>query len=145
MKILVINGPNLNLLSRRDPIQYGETGLQHLETTIKQEFPRISFTFKHCNDELRICELLQTADNNFDGIVINPAAFTHTSIAIRDAIEILTIPIIEVHLSNISNREEFRKTQITTSKVIGYISGLKENSYLAAVFILHKLLNNKLN
>lgn len=141
MRILVINGPNLNMLGSRDVNLYGNKGLEWIHACLKKEFQNMSFEFRQSNDEQVICGLIQSASENYDGIILNPGAFTHTSIAIRDAIEILKIPIIEVHLSNITNREEFRKIQVTTSKVTGYISGLKENSYLAAAFILNKILN----
>lgn len=144
MNVLVINGPNLNMLGKRDPKQYGAINLEKLEQLIKVEFPEINFNFFQSNSENEICNLLQSANDKYDGIVINPGGFTHTSVAIRDSLELCTIPVVEVHLSNVSAREFFRKTQITSSKTSGYISGFKENSYLAAVFILKKIISAKL-
>ncbi len=141
MKILVVNGPNLNLLGIRDKTQYGSTTLSSIESLLVNEFPSISFTFFQSNSEAEITSSLQKYAE-FDGVVLNPGAFTHYSVAIRDAIESINIPIVEVHLSNISSREDFRKRQITTSKVIGYISGFKENSYLASVYLLTKMIDS---
>lgn len=142
MKIIVINGPNLNKLGKRDKNQYGELTLTELETKIHTEYQEIDFTFFQSNVEGEICKIIQDAERDYDGVIINPGGFTHTSVAIRDAIEISSLPIIEAHLSNISARETFRKTQITSSKASGYISGFKENSYLAAVYILKKIIQS---
>lgn len=144
MKILIINGVNLNKLGKRDPNQYGTLSLDQIEFIIKNEFPVINFEFIQSNSENEICEQIQNANKIFNGIVINPGAFTHTSIAIRDAIETCPVPVVEVHLSNISARESFRKIQITSAKAAGYISGFKENSYLAAVYILQKVISTKI-
>ncbi|MFA7420343.1 MAG: type II 3-dehydroquinate dehydratase [Melioribacteraceae bacterium] len=141
MKILVVNGPNLNLLGVRDKTQYGSTTLLSIHSLVVNEFPKISFTFFQSNSEAEITTTLQN-HTKFDGIILNPGAFSHTSVAIRDAVESIKIPIVEVHLSNISSRENFRKRQITTSKVVGYISGFKENSYLAGVYILTKMIES---
>ncbi|KAF0153418.1 MAG: 3-dehydroquinate dehydratase type II [Ignavibacteria bacterium] len=142
MKILVINGPNLSLLGMRDKSQYGILTLKMIEAKIQNEFPKDDFTFFQSNSEHDICDSIQDS-NQFDGIILNPGGFSHTSVAIRDAIEASGRPIIEVHLSNISSRENFRKTQLTSSKTSGYVSGFKENSYLAGVFILKKMFEAK--
>lgn len=144
MKILVINGVNLNKLGKRDINQYGTLSLEQIELIIRKEFPEMIFEFIQSNSEEGICTLIHNPNKDFDGIIINPGAFTHTSVAIRDAIEVCVVPVIEVHLSNISARESFRKVQITSSKAAGYISGFKENSYLAAVYILKKVMNTKI-
>lgn len=141
MKILVVNGPNLNLLGVRDKTQYGSNTLSSIQNLVVNEFPNISFTFFQSNSEAEITTTLQN-HTEFDGVILNPGAFSHTSVAIRDAVESIKIPIVEVHLSNISSRENFRKRQITTSKVLGYISGFKENSYLAGVYILTKMIES---
>jgi 3-dehydroquinate dehydratase II len=141
MNILVMNGPNLNRLGKRDATQYGSLTLVELESIIISEFPEIAFSFIQSDSEEIICSALHSANEKYNGIILNPAGFTHTSVAIRDAIEVSSIPVIEVHLSNVSARENFRKTQITTSKATGYISGFKENSYLAAVYILKKIIH----
>lgn len=140
MKILVINGPNLNRLGERDPQYYGEKGWASIEEKIKFEFPNIEFDFIQSNSEEQIVSALSMVNNRYNGIIINPGAFSHYSVAVRDAIELLSIPIVEVHLSNISSRDSFRKNLVTASKTNGYISGFKENSYLSAVYVLTKIL-----
>lgn len=142
MRILVINGPNLNLLGKRDNSQYGSLTLSMIERKIKRSFPKIDFHFFQSNFESELCNSIQNAAK-FDGILVNPGGFTHTSVALRDAMEVISKPIIEVHLSNLSARENFRKTQLTTSKSLGYISGFKENSYLAGVFLLKIMIEAK--
>jgi 3-dehydroquinate dehydratase II len=139
MKILIINGPNLNMLGKRDPEQYGSFSIEDLELLIKKEFPIHEFTFYQSNIEGELVTKIQDSQNNFDAVVINPGGYTHTSVAIKDALEIINIPKIEVHLSLISSREEFRQTLITTSSTDGYISGFKENGYLAAIYLLTKI------
>jgi 3-dehydroquinate dehydratase II len=139
MKILIINGPNLNMLGKRDPEQYGSFSIEDLEQLIQKEFPIHEFTFYQSNIEGELITKIQDSQNNFDGVVINPGGYTHTSVAIKDALEIINIPKIEVHLSLISSREEFRQIMITTQSTDGYISGFKENSYLAAIYLLTKI------
>lgn len=143
MKLLIINGPNLNFLEKRNISDYGGLSLAHIEELMKTEFPEIEFTFTQSNIEGEICNWIQEAPFKFHGIIINPGGFTHTSVSIRDSLELITIPVIEVHLSNLSDRDNFRKTQITSGKSLGYISGFKENSYLAAVYLIRKVLLNK--
>ncbi len=139
MNILVINGPNLNLLGKRDPEKYGSVTLDEIEGTIKSEYPNDNFQFFQSNLEGEIVNQIQDAPNNFDALIINPGGYTHTSVAIRDALEIINIPKIEVHLSNLSTREDFRKVMITTGSSNGYISGFKEKGYLAAIYLIKKL------
>ncbi|MFZ1291703.1 MAG: type II 3-dehydroquinate dehydratase [Melioribacteraceae bacterium] len=139
MKIIIINGPNLNLLGKRDENQYGNLTLEKIEEITKTEFPEDEFVFFQSNLEGEIVEKLQNSVKDFDGILLNPGGYTHTSVAIRDALEIVKIPKIEVHLSNVSAREDFRKVMITTPCTNGYVSGFKENSYLAGVYLLKKL------
>ena len=136
MKILIINGPNLNMLGKRDKNNYGTLTLKDIENLILKEFPNHIFEFYQSNIEGEIVTKIQTANDNYDALVINPGGYTHTSVAIKDALEITNIPKIEVHLSQVSAREEFRKVMITTQSADGYISGFKENSYLAAIYIL---------
>lgn len=142
IKILVINGANLNMLGVRDKTNYGELTLDEINMLIKNEFNYIDFTFVQSNAEEEIVNTINNA-NNYDGMIINPGGFTHTSIAIRDALENIKIPKIEVHLSNLASREKFRNTLITTSKCDGYISGFKEISFLSAVYTLTKILLKK--
>lgn len=143
MKILVINGPNLNLLGKRDPTKYGSLTLSDIEKIVKNEFKDITFEFFQSNLEGEIVQQIQNASSYFDGLIINAGGYSHTSVAIRDALEIATIPKIEVHLSNLANREDFRHNMITAAVCDGYISGFKEKGYLAAVYLLKLLLLNK--
>ncbi len=136
MKLLIINGPNLNLLKLRDDSHYGSLELDLINEMVLRNFPDINFEFFQSNIEGEIVEKIQQAEGNFDGIIINPGGYSHTSVAIRDALELVSIPKIEVHLSNLAGREGFRSKQITAAVCNGYISGFKEFSYLAAVFLL---------
>jgi 3-dehydroquinate dehydratase II len=139
MKILVINGPNLNLLGVRDKNHYGVLSLESIENVLKSEFPEIEFEFYQSNLEGELINKIQSAGSLFAGLVMNPGGYGHTSVAIKDALEECKIPKIEVHLSHLANREDFRQTMITAKSCNGYISGFKENSYCAAVYLLKKL------
>lgn len=143
MKILVINGPNLNNLGKRDKSHYGDLSLEGIEKLLNDEFPQNTFSFYQSNVEGEIINKLQEAEEKFDGIIINPGGFAHTSVAIRDALAEVKLPKVEVHLSHLVNRENFRQNLITASGCDGYISGFKENGYSAAVFLLQKLENSK--
>jgi len=138
MKILVINGPNLNMLGIREPEIYGEKTLGDLiEYVIDYCKPRdIKVEFYQSNHEGDIIDAIQEALGKFDGIIINPAAYTHTSIAIPDAIKAVNLPAVEVHLSDITAREEFRKISYTAPVCIATVSGKGFDSYLDAVEIL---------
>ena len=138
MKILIINGPNLSKIKQRDKDVYGSLSFEELKANLQKEFVSDAFEVIFHESEGDIISSIHDAPNNFDGIIINPGGFSHTSVAIRDAIEISKIPIIEVHLSNISDRENFRNVSITASKAKGYISGFKHFSYFAAVYLLKK-------
>ena len=140
MKVIVINGPNLNMLSRRDETKYSSLNLEQIIELLKQEFPTIEFSSFQSNLEGELVSVIQSADKNYDGIIINPGGYSHTSVAIMDALEICKIPKIEVHLSHLANREEYRQNLLTAKNTNGYISGFKENSYLAAAFLLTKLI-----
>lgn len=139
MKILVLNGPNLNLLGQREKDQYGSFTLTDVEIALKREFGDYKFEFYQSNHEGELIDKIQNAPSYFDGIIINPGGFSHTSVAIRDALSICKIPKVEVHISNISRREDFRQSLITASVCDGYISGFKLNGYLAAAFLVAKL------
>ena len=143
MKILVINGPNLNLILSRNKDFYGDKDLDSINHLIKSNFPDVEISFVTTNNEGEIISKIQEADKIYDGLIINPAAFTHTSVGIRDALEICKIPKIEVHLSNLATRDNFRNVFITTPKCDGYISGFKYISYIAAVYILSQLIKIK--
>jgi 3-dehydroquinate dehydratase-2 len=140
MKILVINGPNLNLLGKRDKDHYGSLTLESIEKLLNDEFPEIEFEFFQSNAEGEIINKIQAAEGVFKGLIINPGGYAHTSVAIKDALEECKIPKIEVHLSHLANRDDFRQTLITARSCNGYISGFKENSYCAAVYLLKKLI-----
>ncbi len=140
MKILVINGPNLNKLGERDPHQYGTFSLETINGLISSEFPEIEFQFTQSNHEGEIVDLLQSVEKEqFEGVIINPGGYAHSSVAIRDALEIVKIPKVEVHLSNLAKREEFRKQTITASATDGYLSGFGYFGYFAAVYLILKL------
>lgn len=139
MKILVINGPNLNLLGKRDKNHYGEFSLEVLEEYLNKEFPKNGFIFFQSNSEGEIIDKVQSAPAEFDALIINPGGYGHTSVAIRDALAELKIPKVEVHLSHLARREDFRQNLVTATACDGYISGFRENSYLGAVYIIEKI------
>ena len=143
MKILVLNGPNLNLLSERDSEQYGKFSLASIGKLLYKEFPSHQFTFYQSNLEGKLIDQIQSASNKkYDGLIINPAGYAHTSVAIRDALELCKLPKIEVHLSHLGRRENFRQVLITASVCDGMISGFKEKSYFAAVYMLEKIFSS---
>jgi 3-dehydroquinate dehydratase II len=142
MKILVLNGPNLNLLEKRSVEDYGSKSLKEIEDIIINEFSNHQFIFFQSNLEGELIDKIQVAHKSFDGMIINPGGYSHTSVAIKDALEICSIPKIEVHTSNLASREDFRHKMLTASSCDGYISGFRERSYLGAVFLLEKLIRN---
>jgi len=136
MNITVLNGPNLNLLGQREPEIYGTTGLSDIQNKMLNEVQgsKFSIDFMQSNKEYELVEKIQSLMNKQDQfIVINPAAFTHTSVAIRDALQATQIPFIEVHLSNIYAREDFRKKSFFSDVAVGTISGLGAEGYLLAL------------
>jgi len=139
MKILILNGPNLNLLGSRSKSHYGNFSYENLINFIKSNFPDDEFTFFQSNSEGELINKIQNAEKYFQALIINPGGYAHTSVAIKDALELLQIPKIEVHLSHIARREDYRQVLITSQACNGYISGFKEFSYLAAVFLIHKI------
>jgi len=143
MKVLIIHGPNLNILEKREHSIYGGKSLDEINGLIMAKARELDIEVEifQSNFEGEIVEKIQSSmDSNIDGIIINPAAFTHYSIAIRDAIEVLDIPVIEVHLSNIYRREEFRAKSVIAPVCLGQITGLGIYSYLIAMEAI-KLLN----
>ncbi|MDH7605483.1 MAG: type II 3-dehydroquinate dehydratase [Melioribacter sp.] len=142
MKFLIINGPNLNLLKLRNPDFYGVTDLNSIQENIKNTFPDIEFTFIQSSNESEIVKIINEVENNYDGLLINPGGFSHTSVAIRDALEICKIPKVEVHLSNIQSRDKFRTISLTASVCDGYVSGFKSLSYILGVHALIALTKN---
>ncbi len=144
-KIIIINGPNINLLGEREQSQYGSVTFDKLkeECLEKSKELGLSTEFVQSNIEGELVNIIQNAREKFDGMIINAAAFTHTSIAIRDALEIFKKPIIEVHISNIYKREEFRKKSLISDVVTGGIFGLSANGYILAIISMQKLIQNE--
>ena len=139
MRILIIHGPNLDMLGRRDKDIYGELSLEEINELIKNKAKKLDIQLDiiQSNFEGEIVDRIHRAmDDGTNGIIINPAAFTHYSIAIRDALEPLSIPIIEVHLSNIYNREDFRRKSVLAPVCTGQITGLGHYGYLLALDML---------
>ena len=134
-KILIINGPNLNLLGTREPEIYGKTTLKDIETQLQTRAEKLNVEIEcfQSNPEGEIVDKIHSAKNNFDAIIINPAAYTHTSVAIRDAFASVDIPTIEVHISNVYSREEFRHNSLIAPVVVGQIAGLGIQGYLLAL------------
>ena len=143
MKILIINGPNLNLLGKRDKDHYGDFSLEKLEKEITSKFPHHNFSFYQSNIEGELIDQIQSSENIFNALIINPGGYAHSSVAIRDALAESKLPKIEVHLSHLAKREEFRQNLITATGCNGYISGFKENGYFAAIYLLE--LQDKMN
>ena len=144
-KIIIINGPNINLLGEREQSQYGSITFDKLkeECLAKSKELGLSTKFAQSNVEGELVNIIQNAREKFDGMIINAAAFTHTSIAIRDALEIFKKPIIEVHISNIYKREEFRKKSLISDVVTGGIFGLNADGYILAIISMQKLIQNE--
>jgi len=144
-KISIINGPNLNLLGEREQSQYGSITFNQLKKNCleKAKELEINLEFTQSNIEGEIVTLIQEAKSKFDGIIINAAGFTHTSVAIRDALDIFKKPIIELHISNIYKREEFRKKSLISDVVSGGIFGLGDNGYILAIISMQNLLKNE--
>ena len=143
--IIIINGPNLNLLGEREQSQYGSITFEKLKNNClsKANDLNVDLEFIQSNIEGEIVTLIQEAKNKFDGIIINAAGFTHTSVAIRDALDIFKKPIIELHISNIYKREEFRHKSLISDVVSGGIFGLGDNGYILAIIAMQNLLNNE--
>ncbi len=141
--ILVINGPNLNLLGKRKAEHYGTLTLENIEGQLSEEAVKLNLNilFFQSNHEGEIIDKLHDSIASINGIIINPGAFTHYSIAIRDAIEAIGIPVIEVHLSNIHARESFRHKSVIAPVCLGQIAGLKDFGYIAALHALIDYLN----
>jgi 3-dehydroquinate dehydratase II len=132
MKILVLNGPNLNLLGSREKEHYGSLSLPEIEKRLKKlaKELKVSLNFCQSNSETALVEKVQAAKARFDGILINAAAYTHTSIAIRDALASVGVPFVEVHLSNLAKREDFRRRSMISDLAAGVIYGFGPDSYL---------------
>ena len=131
MKILILNGPNINMLGTREPDKYGSQTLADIENMLREEAAKLNIDvdFYQSNIEGELVNKIQEAKGKFDGIVMNPAAYTHTSVAIRDALLAVQVPAVEIHLSNIHTREDFRKISLTAPACIGQITGFGAGSY----------------
>ena len=145
-KILIINGPNLNLLGNREKKFYGDTTLEKIKTLCDQHCEKndISCSFFQSNNEGELIEKIHSAESDFDGIIINPAAFTHTSIALLDSLRATSKPKIEIHISNIYAREDYRRKSITSEAVNGIICGFGENGYILAIDAIKNLIYSEL-
>jgi 3-dehydroquinate dehydratase-2 len=145
MKVSIIHGPNLNMLGVREPEIYGSSTIEVINSSLKDDVKKydmnITLDFFQSNSEGDLVSKIQKCFDNCNAIIINPAGYTHTSVAIRDALSLLNIPIIEVHISNTYKREEFRKTMITTPASTAVISGLGAFSYNSALFAINEILN----
>ncbi len=141
MNILIINGPNLNLLGKREPGVYGNDSLDAIEHEISEEAKKldINIDFFQSNHEGAIIDALHGAMDNMDGVVLNAGAYTHYSYAIRDAIAAIKIPVVEVHMSNIQNREEFRHNSVIAPVCRGSIAGFGKNSYILGLRAVHDI------
>ena len=144
-KIIIINGPNLNLLGEREQSQYGSITFDNLKEMClkKSNDLKLDIEFVQSNIEGELVNIIQDSKQKFDGLIINAAGFTHTSVAIRDALDIFKKPIIELHISNIYKREEFRQKSLISDVVTGGIFGLGDDGYILAIISMQKLLKNE--
>ena len=144
-KVIIINGPNLNLLGQREQSQYGSISFEQLKKNCleKANELEVELEFTQSNIEGEIVNFIQEAKKKIDGIIINAAGFTHTSVAIRDALDIFKKPIIELHISNIYKREEFRHKSLISDIATGGIFGLGDNGYILAIIAMQKILKNE--
>ena len=142
-KILIINGPNINLIGSREKNIYGETSIEEIKTECElhgAKYYNFEIEFRQSNSEGDIINWLQEVEKKFDGLIINPAAYTHTSIAILDSLKTISKPKIENHLSNIHSREDYRKKSITAEAADGLISGFGKNSYLLGIDAINQII-----
>ena len=144
-KIIIINGPNLNLLGEREQSQYGSMNFKDLKDNCLKKAKEIGINLKFAqsNIEGELVNLIQDARKNYDGMIINAAGFTHTSVAIRDALDLFKKPIIELHISNIYKREKFRQKSLISDIATGGIFGLGTEGYILAIISIQKILKNE--
>lgn len=138
-KIAIINGPNLNLLGKREPGIYGAEGFDTYLGKLRNQYPEVELTYFQSNIEGELIDAIQEVGFSADGIILNPGGYTHTSVALGDAIAAITSPVIEVHISNVHAREEFRKISHVSAKAKGTICGLGLNGYALAIHYLKGL------
>ncbi|MDC2996422.1 type II 3-dehydroquinate dehydratase [Candidatus Pelagibacter sp.] len=143
-RIIIINGPNLNLLGEREQSQYGNLAFSELKERCLEEakIQKLSIEFYQSNIEGEIVTKIQDSRNEYDGLIINAAGFTHSSVSIRDALDIVKKPKIELHISNIYKREQFRQKSLISDVVTGVICGLGVNGYILAINAMQELLKN---
>jgi 3-dehydroquinate dehydratase-2 len=144
MQIKIINGPNLNLLGTREPDKYGHSSFEDYFILLKSRFPDIRFEYFQSNIEGEIINEIQKVGFTFDGIILNAAGYTHTSVSITDVIAAVITPVVEVHITNISAREDFRHTSLIGRNCAGSISGFGLDSYRLAVEALIAIINSKI-
>jgi len=140
MKIAIINGPNLNLLGKREPDVYGTQSFESYYQSLQQQYPQVQFSYFQSNVEGELINELHRVGFDCDGILFNPGGYTHTSVAIGDAIASIKAPVIEIHISNVHAREDFRKISHVSAKSKGTISGLGMNGYRLGVEALRSIL-----
>ncbi len=143
IKIAIINGPNLNLLGKREPGIYGNQSFEVFFEGLTVAYPAVSFSYYQSNIEGELINELQKAGFEYDGIILNPGGYTHTSVAIGDAIAAIKTPVVEVHISNVHAREEFRKLSHVSGKSVGTITGLGMKGYALAVEYLLSIRSSK--
>ena len=133
MKLLVLNGPNLNLQGRRDRSVYGAETFEEFIPRLRAQYPSVEIDYAQSNIEGELIDALHKADGVYDGVLFNAGGYTHTSVALRDAIDAVAVPVIEIHISNVSAREEFRHTSLIGATCIGTIAGFGLDSYRLGV------------
>ncbi|MBR4037736.1 MAG: type II 3-dehydroquinate dehydratase [Tidjanibacter sp.] len=133
MKLLIINGPNLNLLGRREPGVYGSESAEAIVDAVRARYPQVEIEYYQSNVEGELVGAIQSADGRYDGVVLNAGGYTHTSVALRDAIAAVSVEVVEVHISNVLSREEFRHTSLIGGVCRGSIAGFGADSYRLAV------------
>ena len=143
-KVLIINGPNINLLGEREQSQYGNKSYKYLEEICndKSKDLKIDLDIKQSNIEGDIVNMIQDARKNYNAIIINAGGYTHTSVAIRDALDVFKKPVLELHISNIYKREEFRQKSLISGVVTGGIFGFGINGYILAIEAIQEIINN---
>jgi 3-dehydroquinate dehydratase-2 len=145
MRVLFLNGPNLNLLGRREPAVYGATTLAEIEALVRQQASalKVEVEFRQTNHEGQLVDWVQEAAGQYDGVVLNAGAYTHTSIALRDAIAAVGVPVVEVHLSNVHAREPFRHSSMIAGVCRGQVSGFGPASYLLGLLAIVSVIDPK--
>ena len=138
-RVLILNGPNLNLLGKREPGIYGNNSIESYFATLQERFPSVSLEYYQSNVEGELINKLHEVGFTYDGVVLNAGAYTHTSVAIHDAIKAISTPVVEVHISNVYQRETYRHTSLITGACVGVIGGFGMDSYRLAIEALLQL------